>query len=119
MKQYSKIWYPVAGFAGPVTPEELEEAKATCTQNLATFEAKFLASSKFVSGDDLSIADYKAYVLLWNLNHATIKAKTGFELSTRCQTYVADVEASLKVDTKKAMYEFGGWSPDEFLKSKA
>jgi len=87
-KNYADIWYPVAGFGKP--PADQAEANKKALDNIDMFLKKFLASSKFVGGETLSIADYKIGTLFWYLNHPAIKKHTGFELTARAKQYVED-----------------------------
>eukprot|EP00928_Gymnodinium_smaydae_P048887 TRINITY_DN32749_c0_g1_i1.p1 TRINITY_DN32749_c0_g1~~TRINITY_DN32749_c0_g1_i1.p1 ORF type:complete len:253 (+),score=69.37 TRINITY_DN32749_c0_g1_i1:62-760(+) len=93
-QNYFKIWYPVAGFAP--APEDQKKANEDAVANLKTFESKFLSGGKkFITGDRMSIADYKLGCLLWYLDQPAIKKKTGFELPARFKMYVQDYKAAL------------------------
>jgi len=99
-KNFSDIWYPVAGF-GPA-PADQKASNEAATANLANFEKKFLSKGKFVGRERLCIADYKIGTKLWYLTHPSIKKKAaGFELSARCKKYVDDWFAALSEDSKK------------------
>jgi len=109
------VYYPVLGFSGP--PADQAVANAECTEALECYEKAFLTNSKFVCGDTISIADYKALPILFALHQPGIAAKTGFTLSARIVTYVNDLMA---VVTSKGLLESaGGYSVAEFLASKA
>jgi len=88
---YKNIWYPTAGFGAP--PEDQAKANAEALDNLEKFASKFLASSKFVAGDAVTIADYKCAITFWYLDFPAVKNKTGFELPPRIKQYVADFMA--------------------------
>jgi len=112
MNNYKEIWYPVAGFGNSPADQKASNQKAT--DNLLTFENFFLKGKKFIGGDALNIADYKVGALLWYLDHPAIKAKTGFQLSARCKTYVQDWHAALG-DTSKQFLENGKGFMDSFM----
>jgi glutathione S-transferase len=75
---FANIWYGVAGFAPPPEDQAAENQKAL--ENLALFSNKFLAKTKFIAGDSLSIADYKMVPMLYYLGHPAVKSQTGFTL---------------------------------------
>merc|ERR1711862_516606 len=106
-KNYSDIWYPVAGFGAP--PADQKEANAKATQNLQTFEDLFLTNKKFICGGSMCIADYKIGTLLWYLNHPAIKKNTGFELTPRCKQYVEDWYAALSPNSQKFLEDAKGF----------
>ena len=117
-KNYSDLWYPVAGFgpcdcphAPSLQPPSLHASAPQCNRrppadypeactkalaNLAKFEAQFLSSGKFITGDVLSIADYKVASWFWYLDFPAVQEITGFVLPARCKQYVADFKAASK-----------------------
>jgi len=105
-KNFSEIWYPVAGF-GPAPPDQ-KASNDAATENLANFEKKFLSKGKFIGGEKLCIADYKIGVKLWYLRHpATRKKAAGFELPFRCKKYADDWFQALSEDAKKFLTATG------------
>jgi len=109
---YKTIWYPVAGFGGP--PEDQKKANEDCVTNLGVFAEKFLSKGKFITGDTLSIGDYKCGALFWYIGLPVIKDKTGFELPERIVKYVADFEEALGAEAKEFLE-----GPKGFIASKA
>mmetsp|Transcript_126263 Transcript_126263/g.252237 ORF Transcript_126263/g.252237 Transcript_126263/m.252237 type:complete len:236 (+) Transcript_126263:84-791(+) len=83
------------------------------TTVLGVFAQKFLSKSTFVGGElPLTIADYKCGTAFWLVGHATVKAKTGFDLPQRIRRYVQDF---LKGTDNSDLFD----SVDEALRAKA
>jgi len=109
-KQYGDIWYSTVGFGAAV--EDQAAANAAALANLVVFEQTFLTTGKFVGGDDVTIADYKICMMLWMLNHPTIKKVKDFELAESTKAYLARFMETTK---NAAFLE----AADGFMKSKA
>lgn len=109
-KMYGEIWYSTVGFFPPV--EDQPAANAAALANLVVFEKTFLTTGKFIGGDDVSIADYKVCMMLWMLNHPTIKAAKNFELAESTKAYLARF---MEVTNNAAWLD----AADGFMKSKA
>ena len=78
---FADLVYPVMGFK-PAS-DDVEGLIEKVSENIATFEKKFLAAAEgdgFAVGNALSIADYKVAPLLYYLNTAAVNQKTGFTL---------------------------------------
>mmetsp|Transcript_34387 Transcript_34387/g.70921 ORF Transcript_34387/g.70921 Transcript_34387/m.70921 type:complete len:225 (+) Transcript_34387:73-747(+) len=110
--------YPVMGFAGWPADDVLEETKKKTEENLKKFEGKFLTGQKFIAGNEPSIADFRIYPFMFSLGHQAIeKSKTGYVLPDRFKTYCKDFEEAIP-ECKTMMYSMGGFSLDEYMKSK-
>jgi glutathione S-transferase len=110
-KNWTDIWYPVAGFG--TAPADQKEANGKAIENLQKFEAQFL-KGQLIGGDKLNIADYKIGTLFWYLNHPAIKKKANFELTPRCKKYAEDWYAALSPSSQKFLEAAKG-----FFDSKA
>jgi len=88
---YSKVKhviYPVFGFAD--APANQANANQEATDVLATWMKHFIVNGKFVNGDKLSIADFKAVPFIFALMQPVMKDKAGFEVSAEAKKYVGD-----------------------------
>lgn len=110
-----KIVYPILGFA--TAPADQTQANEDCRYVLECFEKAFLTNSKFVCGETVTIAEYKALPVLFALNQPVVAAKTGFKLAERFITYLNDIMAVVK--SKNLLESAGGYSLGEYLASKA
>jgi len=106
--------YPVLGFAGPA--EDKEKALKEANEAVDTWVKHFL-KGKFVNGDKISIADFKAVPFFFYLMQPVMEEKTGFKLSDTVKTYVNNFIAA--VGASAFMKEAGGYSIVEFAASKA
>merc|ERR1712054_168626 len=86
-KAHAKTVYVVLGFAG--APEDQEAANKSYTASLDTWASHFL-KGKFVCGEKLSIADFKAVPFLIAAMQPAVESKIGLKLSGRVQQYVND-----------------------------
>jgi len=113
-KKIANVMYPVLGFAAP--PEDQAKANAECTEAIDTWMKHFV-KGKFVNGDKLSIADFKAVPFLFTLAQPAMQAKTGFDLSAAARQYAENFNAA--VASSAFMKSAGGYSIAEFTASKA
>lgn len=109
------VVYPVMGFAEP--PADQTAANDELLESMEAFEKAFLGRGKFVCGDQLSIADYKALPLLYSIHQPVVIAKTGFKLPHRIVQYVEDLMAAVK--SAHMLESAGGHSLKEIIASKA
>jgi len=114
---FGNLVYPIMGF-NQKTEEEIKDGSDKLTDCSEKFCAKFLANSKFVGGDSPSIADYRIAPFYFAACHETIGKKTPYKPSERIQQYVKDFEAASK-SSAVFLHSLGGFSLDEYLKSKA
>jgi hypothetical protein len=71
---------------------------------------------KFVNGDSLSIADFKAVPFIFACMQPAVETKSGFKVSDAAKTYVNNfLEA---VPSSAFLKEAGGFSIVEYAKSK-
>jgi glutathione S-transferase len=92
---FADVVYPVMGFK-PV-PEDFAPLVEKLSQNLATFQLKFLPAEQgatFVAGESLSIADYKMAPLLFLMNHAATKQVAGLTLAPGLVKYLEAILAA-------------------------
>eukprot|EP00405_Crypthecodinium_cohnii_P012573 CAMPEP_0206442812 /NCGR_PEP_ID=MMETSP0324_2-20121206/14026_1 /ASSEMBLY_ACC=CAM_ASM_000836 /TAXON_ID=2866 /ORGANISM="Crypthecodinium cohnii, Strain Seligo" /LENGTH=487 /DNA_ID=CAMNT_0053910689 /DNA_START=30 /DNA_END=1493 /DNA_ORIENTATION=+ len=110
-----KLFYPVFGFA-PAPADQKAENDATLDL-LAKYEKAFLSGGKkFVAGDKISIAEYKAVPLLFACMQPSIEKKTGFKMPARMVKYVEDAMAQMK--NGSFLSSAGGYSIKEYAASK-
>lgn len=112
--KFAKVVYPLMGFSGPT--DDPAKAASELTEILDTWVAHFL-KGKFVNGDALSIADFKAGPFLFALVQPGIEAKAGFKASDRVKKYVEDFVAASPASAM--LNEAGGFSVKEFIAMKA
>jgi len=108
------VFYPVFGFSGP--PEDQAKANTEASELLDKWMKHFV-EGKFVNGDTLSIADFKAAPFLFALMQPVIESKTGFELSDAATGYVNRFMTTVK--TSEFLKSAGGFSIVEYTASKA
>lgn len=106
--------YVVMGFGK--TPQDQEASNKKYTEGVELW-AKCFLQGKFVNGDKLSIADFKAVPFLFAAMQPGVKAKIGLGLSERLTKYVEDFCAA--VPSSKMFKEAGGFSIAEFIAGKA
>jgi glutathione S-transferase len=111
--KHVKIVYPCMGFAA--FPEDQEAANKAYTEALDTWTKLFL-TGKFVAGDKLSIADFKAVPFLFAAAQPGVKSKTGLTLSDRVTKYIEDFCAA--VASSAFMKEAGGYAIAEYIATK-
>jgi glutathione S-transferase len=110
------VFYGIFGFDEP--PADQAKANQEATEILATWMKHFVNKEpgKFVNGDKLSIAEFKAVPFIFALMQPVVKSKVGFEVSQEAKTYVENflsaVEASKFLST-------GGFSIAEYAATKA
>jgi len=110
------VFYPVMGFAS--APADQKKANADAHEVIEEFEKAFLVQGgKFICGDTLTIADYKALPLFYALDQPGVASKTGFHLCARLKKYVHDL--LLVVKSKDMLESFHGYSIKEYIASKA
>jgi glutathione S-transferase len=112
-KYHKETVYVVMGFG---STKDQEAANKKYTEAIEIWAKHFL-QGKFVCGDKLSIADFKAVPFLFAAIQPTVKAKIGLTLSDRINKYVEDFCAA--VPASKMLKESGGFSIAEFIASKA
>jgi len=108
------VFYPIFGFSGPPADQKAENEK--CLELLKNYEMAFLQDKKFVCGDKVSIAEYKAVPFLYAAAQPVMKKKTGFELPPRMQKYMEDSIKEMK--SSGFMESCGGYSLKEYAASK-
>jgi glutathione S-transferase len=108
------IVYPVMGFAS--APKDQEAANNKYTEVLDTWTTHFL-KGKFVLGDQISIADFKAVPFIFAAMQPGVKKKMDVTPSARAVQYVEDFCAA--VDASKMLKEAGGYSIAEYIKSQS
>lgn len=108
--KWSKVVYPLMGFAGPT--EDPAKAATELSEMLGTWVEHFL-KGKFVNGNALSIADFKAAPFLFALTQPGIEAKAGSKASDRVKKYVEDFVAA--TPSSAMLQEAGGFSIKELL----
>jgi glutathione S-transferase len=109
-----KIFYPVFGFV-PSAPEDQAKANEEASVSLDTWMKHFV-KGKFVNGNKVSIADYKAVPFLFALMQPGVEKKTGFKLSDRAKQYVEDFNETVKASA--FLKTAGGFSIQEFAAMK-
>lgn len=108
------IFYPVMGFGEPPADQKVENDG--CLEMLGAYEKAFLVGSKFVGGEQLTIAEYKVLPILFAINEPLVTKNTGFALPPRFVKYLSDIMSAVK---SSAMLESaGGYSIKEFIASK-
>lgn len=114
---FGNVVYPIMGF-NKKTEEEIKDGSDKLTDCSEKFCAKFLKDKKFVGGDTPCIADYRIAPFYFAACHETIGKKTPYKPSERIVQYVKDFEAASK-SSAVFLHTLGGFSLDEYLKSKA
>lgn len=113
-KAHHDTVYVVFGFAS--APKDQEAANKQYSESLDTWAALFL-KGKFVCGEKLSIADFKAVPFLIAAMQPVVEAKIGLTVPDRIKQYVNDFCAA--VPSSEMLKAAGGYSIVEFLASKA
>lgn len=108
------VIYPVFGFAA--APADQTKANEEATEMLDTWMKHFV-KGKFVNGECLSIADFKAVPFIFALMQPAIESKTGFKVSDAAKKYVDDFLTAVKAS--EFLKSAGGFSIVEFAASKA
>lgn len=112
-KAHMKVVYPVMGFGSP--PEDQAAANKEYTEAITKW-FDIHVKGKFVNGDELSIADFKAAPFFFSAIQPALKSKAGFEAPARAVQYCDDFMKATKAHS--FMLEAGGYSIKEFLASK-
>jgi len=102
--------YPVMGYAP--APQDKDAAAKKCMENLESFCAKFL-TTKFVGGDEPSIADYKVAPFFFLYEHPALKEKSGVTCPDRIKSFNKDFQSKSK--NYKMLIEAGGFSVKEII----
>jgi cAMP-dependent protein kinase regulator len=110
---WSDIVYPVMGIRAD--PSDWSKAKQELTEKLDTWVKVFL-KTKFVCGDRISIADFKAGPYLFACAQPGVEKKTGFKPSDRVRQYVEDF--CLATKSSSLLKSAGGFSIAEFIAGK-
>jgi len=113
-KTHTQIVYTVMGFgAAPTDQPAANEAYVAALNKWFDIHVK---DQKFVTGDFPSIADFKVAPFMFSAIQPAAKINLGFEAPARvfkyCEDFIAQVGAS------KFLMEAGGFSIQEFMKSK-
>lgn len=111
--KFKDIVYPVLGFAP--APEDQAAANKAYTEVLEMWATHFL-KGKFVVGDKLTIADFKAVSYLFPSSLPGVHSKVGFKLPDRLMQYVDDFCDVVK--SSSLFKEAGGFSIAEFIAMK-
>jgi len=114
---FADIVYPILGFAGPPADQAKanEQMKVVLDMFCATFMPK---KKKFICGDKMTIADYKALPFFFCLNHPVVELKAGVSLSPRLKKYVADLTTSIRASTWLTNADPASMSLHSFLDGK-
>eukprot|EP00443_Scrippsiella_acuminata_P037564 CAMPEP_0115204178 /NCGR_PEP_ID=MMETSP0270-20121206/19027_1 /TAXON_ID=71861 /ORGANISM="Scrippsiella trochoidea, Strain CCMP3099" /LENGTH=640 /DNA_ID=CAMNT_0002617653 /DNA_START=56 /DNA_END=1974 /DNA_ORIENTATION=- len=113
-KAHHDTIYVVFEFAK--APADQAAANKTYTEKLDTWVAHFL-KGKFVGGNELTIADFKAVPLLIAAMQPAVEAKIGLTVSDRVKQYVKDF--CDVVPSSSMLSQANGYSIVEYLASKA
>jgi len=113
-KKHVDVVYVTMGFSGP--PADQDAANKAYTEALDVWATLFL-KGKFVTGDKISIADFKAVPFLFAAMQPGVEKKTGFKVADRIKTYCEDFMAAVPSST--FLKEAGGFSIAEMIAKKA
>lgn len=113
-KPHMQVVYPVFGFGS--APEDQAAANAAYTEALTKWLDTHVQDRKFVTGDSLSIADFKAAPFFYSAIQPAMQKKAGFEAPARVKKFCEDFMAATAAS--KFMEEAGGFSIKEFAASK-
>lgn len=109
------VFYPVFGFAA--APADQAKANKEASEMLDTWMKHFV-KGKFVNGDRLSIADFKAVTFIFALMQPVVERKTGFEVSDVAKAYVYNFLGAVKAsEFMKSARAYGGDSIAEHAAS--
>jgi len=108
------VFYPVFGFSGP--PEDQAKANTEATELVDKWMTHFV-KGKFVTGDKLSIADFKVAPFFFCLMQPAVETKTGFKLSDRAKQYTDEFMAA--TSSSAFLKSAGGYAIVEYAASKA
>jgi len=114
--KWAKVVYPLMGFSGPT--EDPVKAATELSEVIDTWTKHFLdKKGKFVNGDSLSIADFKAAPFFFAAMQPGVEAKQGFKASDRVKKYVEDFVAA--TPASELLSSAGGYSLKEYIAMKA
>jgi len=113
-KCHTAIVYNVLGFGSP--PADQAKANQEYTDAINKWFDIHVKEGKFVGGDALTIADFKAAPFFYSAIQPVMKKKLGFEPPPRAVKYCDDFIGA--VAASKFMQEAGGYSIKEFCASK-
>jgi len=111
--EHVKVVYPVMGFGPP--PEDQAAANKKLAEETATW-FKDHVQGKFVMGNQLSIADFKAIPFLFSQVQPNVKRNSGFTAAARVAKYCEDFCSAVKASG--FLKSGGGYSIAEFIASK-
>merc|ERR1711915_643442 len=112
--KHTDVVYVVMGFKG--ASGDQAAANKAYGDALDTWASHFL-KGKFVCGDTVTIADFKAVPFIFAAMQPGIEKKTGFKPSDRVKKYVEDFMAA--VPSSSFLKEAGGYSIAEWIASKS
>merc|ERR1719480_415172 len=115
MNDWAHLVYPIFDWLPARPAEEMEGRVKAFTETMQTYEDLFL-KEKFIGGESLSIADFALAPLIKFIAHPHFGTLTGFKISERLQTFMADFEKA--VPTSVMLNSAGGWSAQEMLDAK-
>jgi len=107
------VVYAAMGFAGP--PADQAVANKELNEVVDTWVGHFL-KGKFVGGDTLCIADFKAVTFLFASMQPGIETKLGYKASDRVKKYCEDFCAACP--SSAFMKEAGGFAIAEYVAQK-
>jgi len=113
-KAHVLIVYTVFGF-GSAPDDQAAANKAYC-EAIEKWFAVHVKGSKFVTGDSLSIADFKVAPFFYAAIQPAMKTKLGFEPPQRAIKFCEDFMAAVPEST--FLQNAGGYSIKEFAASK-
>ena len=116
-ESWNHLAYPMMGFGFPEPSEPIETLVAGLTENLRLYQEKFLSNSKFIAGEDLTIADFGMAPFVKVLAHPYFQEHRGFKLSERWETWLKDFENA--VPCSNMLTNAGGWALQEIFDSQS
>jgi len=108
------VIYPVFGFGA--APADQAKANEEASLMVDTWMKHFV-KGKFVNGDSLSIADFKAVPFFFACMQPSVESKSGFTLSDAAKQYTERFMAAVK--SSEFLKSAGGFSVAEYAASKA
>merc|ERR1719446_817336 len=111
----SPIFYIPFEFAQAPADHDQAKANQAATEVVDTWVKHFI-TGKFVCGDEICIADFKAVPFFWALMQPGIEEKTGFKLSDRAKQYTEDFMRT--VPACGFLKDAGGYSISEYASMK-
>jgi glutathione S-transferase len=108
-----QVMYPVFGYAGP--PDDQAKANKETLEVIDTWMKHFV-KGKFVCGDKISAADFRAVPFFFAVMQPAVEANINFKLPDRVKQYVEDFMKA--VDASAMMKEAQGYSLAEYAATK-